>query len=457
MTSYMRFAANIAIAIVCLTLTAAAAIAQSSAPITFDGLPRAKREPSPASSPAKPRAAAPARAEKKVARDITVATTPAVTTTPYVATVVAMIDSAEQRTAGSLSSEPQQSQERVPALAARADKDARPPRADSARKPAAPAAPVFQSTAVAGLLQVQVTGGDGSAQTSTYRIRRAELKLTSDLGHKAQGIVMVDVAKALSLSSSATATTVNQSSRVLQDALITMPLPHVTIDAGQQRVPLGLEGTTSGAALETIERALMESSKTRGASFGDVRDLGAAAKGTWKRLDYKVGVFNGTGETMNDADRNAAKSVAAILGVKVPLVPGLRAGASGATSGSATADKPARDRIGVDVKYAHDWLTLQTEAMTGRDGSTTRRGMYALLGIAPMMTIKLVARFDAWDPNTTQETSAADVTERDYLVGGTWVPAATRLKLQVAAVRKTYTYSITPAVTLLLMQLQASW
>jgi len=447
MTSYIRFATNIALAIVCLTLTAAAVLAQAPAPITFDALPRAKRPVEPSAAPSRPRTTAPVRTGKKA---VSQEATPVVSVTPSVATLVAMIDSAEQRTAGFAGGD-------VQIARVTGNDSARKASTQPAHDRPTTAAPVFQSTSVAGLLQVQATGGDGSAQTSTYRIRRAELKLTSDLGRRAQGIVMVDVAKALSLSSSSTATTVNQSSRVLQDALITLPLPHVTVDAGQQRVPLGLEGTTSAAVLETIERALMESSKARGASFGDVRDLGVAVKGGLKRLDYKAGIFNGTGETMNDADKNVAKSFAALFGVKVPFVSGLRVGASGATSGEATADKPARDRVGVDVKYAHDWLTIQTEAMTGRDGSTTRRGMYALLGVAPIMTVKLVARFDAWDPNTTQETSAADVTERDYLVGGTWVPAATRLKLQAAVVRKTYTYSIIPGATLLLTQLQASW
>jgi len=457
MNSYVRFAANFSVALVCLALTAAALYAQNAAPITFENLPRAKATQAPASSPAKPQPpkSQPARHTAAAKKDSTSAPqSPVAVQTIHFATIAA-VDSAEQRLPNPDYSVARGDVQITPVVLDDSSKKAAtaPPLARST----APAAPVFQSTSVAGLLQVQATGGDGSSQTSTYRIRRAELKLTSDLGHKAQGIVMVDVAKALSLSTSGTATTVNQNSRVLQDAFITMPLPHVTIDAGQQRVPLGLEGTTSAAGLEAIERALLESSKARGASFGDVRDLGVAVKGAFRRLDYKAGVFNGTGETMNDADKNVAKAFSALFGVKVPFVTGLRVGASGATSGSATADKPARDRVGVDVKYAHDWLTLQAEAMTGRDGSTTRRGLYALLGISPMMTVKLVARFDAWDPNAAQETSAADVTERDYLVGGTWVPAGTRLKLQVNAVRKTYTYAISPSATLLLTQLQASW
>jgi hypothetical protein len=47
--------------------------------------------------------------------------------------------------------------------------------------------------------------------------------------------------------------------------------------------------------------------------------------------------------------------------------------------------------------------------------------------------------------------------ERDFLAGVTWLPQATRLKLHVAVVRKTYTNGITPSTAQLLSQLQAAW
>jgi hypothetical protein len=455
MTVYIRFGTNVLLALVLLTFTAASVFAQTATAISFDALPRAKGAAAPAVAPSPSSPSAPARAKgdqqvAKLRKEIaalqdSVVTLQHATHTAVVVTVPALPPVASTTPAT-----------QAPAPAPTPAPAPAPAPAPNAAAPKAPAAPSFQTTSVAGLLQVQLTGGDGTAR-STYRIRRAELKLTSDLGRRAQGVVMVDVSKALSLSASGTETTVNQSTRVLQDALISVPLHRVQVDAGQQRVPLGLEGTTSAANLETIDRALMESSKARGASFGDVRDLGVAARGTWKQLDGRLGLFNGTGETMNDADKNAAKSGAAIIGWRPAFVQGLRVGASGATSGAATGDKPARDRVGVDVRYAHDWLTLQSEAMTGRDGSTTRRGMYALVGIAPIMSVKFVARFDGWDPDARKESTAADVTERDYLGGATWLPQATRLKLQIAVVRKTFTYSLAPSTTLLLTQLQASW
>lgn len=322
--------------------------------------------------------------------------------------------------------------------------------------PAAPAAPAFSPPVVSGLLQVQISGGDASLR-STYRVRRAEVKVVSDIGRRAQATLMIDVAKALSISTTGTQPAVTQSSRILQDAILSLPIGRVQLDAGQQRLPLGYEGSFSSSTLETVDRALMESDRARGGSFGDVRDLGVAARGKWRWLEYRAGVFNGSGETMNEVDKNAGKALVGQLGLRPSFVKGLRLGASGATSGQAAADKPIRDRYGVDVVYLRGRVLVQTEAMQGRDGTITREGMYAMAGFNVLKTVKLLTRFDAWDPDIRKEGLAADVTERDYLAGITWLPSKTRLKAQLAVVHKTYSSAITPSITQLLTQVQASW
>jgi hypothetical protein len=201
----------------------------------------------------------------------------------------------------------------------------------------------------------------------------------------------------------------------------------------------------------------MEADRARGASFGDVRDLGVAVKSTWRWLDYKGGVYNGSGETMNEADRNVGKAVVAQLGVRPAVIKGLRIGASAASSGEASADKPTRDRMGVDFVYATSHALVQAEAMRGQDGVVRRQGTYALAAFIPAKSLKVLARFDMWDPDTRKEGAALDVTERDYMAGLTWLPPATRLKLQLNVVRKTYSNELLPAVTLAQTQLQASW
>ena len=281
--------------------------------------------------------------------------------------------------------------------------------------------------------------------------------MVSDLGKRAQAIVMVDVSKALALSTSGTTTTVTQSSRVLQDAYLVLPVKTAQLSAGQQRLPLGYEGGMSASALETVDRALMESDRARGASFGDVRDLGATARGTWRWIEYRAGVFNGSGETMNDVDRNVGKAIVGQLAFRPPFAPGLRVGSSAASSGTGTQDKPTRDRVGAELVYARGRVLVQAEGMRGQDGSLVRQGLYTLAAVRVLPTVKVIGRFDAWDPDVHSEGSSADVTERDYLGGVTWTPAGTRLKLQCAVVHKTYSLAITPSATLALTQLQASW
>ena len=328
-------------------------------------------------------------------------------------------------------------------------------RIDTVKAAPAPQVAVAPGFTASGLTQVMFTGGD--AVRTTYRLRRVELKVTADLGKRAQAILMVDAAKSLSLNTSGTQPTVTQSSRMLQDAFITMPVRGVTIDAGQQRLPLGYEGSMGSSGLETIERALMESDRSRGASLGDVRDAGVSVRQAWSAVDYRMGVFNGSGETMNEIDKQVGKAVVGQLSFHPKSLSGFRVGVSGATSGSSAADNPTRDRIGADVRLARGPIAIQVESMVGQDGATRRLGGYALATVAPRPRLKLVARVDAWDPDRSTDTTAATVAERDYLGGFTWLPAGTRLKVQLNVVRRTYTAGILPSSTLVLSQLQASW
>lgn len=321
---------------------------------------------------------------------------------------------------------------------------------------AAPApAVVAPNFTASGLTQVMFSGGD--AAKSTYRLRRVELKVVADLGNKATAVMMVDAAKTLSLNTSGTTPAVSQSSRILQDAYISMPVRKITIDAGQQRLPLGYEGAMSASNLETVDRALMESDKARSASFGDVRDAGVAVKRSWSAVDYRLGVFNGSGETMNDVDKQVGKAVVGSFAVHPMFVPWLRIGLSGATSGSGAADNPTRDRLGFDVRLARGPLAVQVEAMKGQDGTTRRLGRYALATYAATPRFKLVSRVDVWDPDLATDVYPTTVGECDYVGGFTWLPAGTRLKLQLNVVHKTYTEGLGPSSTLVLSQLQASW
>jgi hypothetical protein len=419
------------IAAIMLLLFAVGALAQPSAPINFDNLPRKQ---------------APAQSQAPVKSDSTVAKL-----RKQIATQRDSIARLQQL------AKPE----------ARTDTfyffwydTVRVTRVDTVKiAPATKAAPapavVAPGFTVNGLTQVTFTGGD--AVKSTYRLRRVELKVVADLGNKAQAVMMVDAAKSLSLNTSGATPTVTQSSRMLQDAYISMPVRRMTIDAGQQRLPLGYEGAMSASNLETVERALMESDKARAASFGDVRDAGVAVKRSWSALDYRIGLFNGSGETMNDVDKQVGKAVVGSFAFHPVFMPWLRVGVSGATSGSGAGDNPTRDRLGVDVRLTRGPVALQLEGMKGQDGTTRRVGRYALATFAATPRFKLVSRVDVWDPDLATDVFPATVGECDYVGGFTWLPAGTRLKLQLNVVRKTYTDGLGPSSTLVLSQLQAAW
>ena len=100
-----------------------------------------------------------------------------------------------------------------------------------------------------GLLQTWFLAGNGGL-TDTFRIRRAELKFTGEISPHFKWTVMIDPAKSLSLNNAFTTvsgttvlkdTSVNQASRILQDAFITLSyFKRANINAGQFKVPLSL-------------------------------------------------------------------------------------------------------------------------------------------------------------------------------------------------------------------------
>ncbi len=318
-----------------------------------------------------------------------------------------------------------------------------------------------------GLLQGWFSAGNGGSR-DTFRIRRAELKFSGQITPKAKWTVMIDPAKALSVNNTHTTingtrvvtdTNVNQASRVLQDAFITLDyIKNVSIDVGQYKIPLGLEGLQSSATLETVERALFSSDRARGGGLGDVRDLGVTIRGPLgKNFDYQLGLFNGTGENMNDLDKNDQKGVIGRLVVRPPFIKGLQIGGSGAWSNGRQPDRPRRDRLGAELLYRRDRFLAKSEVMTGEDGDLHRVGYYTLFGYRITPKFEGVFRFDSWDPDTRLETNSANVTERDYVVGVNYYFTESKLKLQLNYLRKTFANGILPSRNLVLVNLQTSW
>ena len=323
------------------------------------------------------------------------------------------------------------------------------------QRPAASTSPVLT-----GMLQFWIVGGDAGYR-NTYRVRRAELRASGTVAPKIAWTIMLDLGKALSVSTTTsggtTKTSVAQGSRVLQDAAIMLQLhPRARLDLGQQKIPFGIEGFQSSGTLITVERALFASDRARGGSFGDMRDVGLSVRGRLAgTLDYQVGAFNGSGESQNDVDANLSKAVVAHVAYR-PRQQFL-VGASGVSGGRGAADAPTRDRVGTELRVQTTRWLLQSEAVAGHDGAVARQGVYVHAGYRALRPLDLHLRFDAWDPDRAREEDAASATERDYLAGLTWNVPGTPLKAQADGVRRTYSAALVPNRWQLLVNLQTSW
>ncbi|MGH9933116.1 MAG: porin [Pyrinomonadaceae bacterium] len=317
-----------------------------------------------------------------------------------------------------------------------------------------------------GLLQAWFIGGNGG-QTDTFRIRRAELKFTGEMSPHFKWTVMVDPSKSLSLNNTFTTiggtpvvkdTSVNQASRILQDAFITLSYwKKVNINVGQFKIPLSLEGLQSSGTLDT-ERALFASDRARGGTYGDIRDVGLMFYGPLtKRVDYQIGIFNGSGESQNDLDKNDQKAVAGRLVVRPSIFRGLQVGGSGVWGNGQRGDRPRRDRLGAEALFVHGPLTVKGEVMTGSDGAIHRRGYYGHFGYQFNERAQGVFRIDTWDPDISKENTAASASERDYVAGVNYLVREKYFKLQFNYVRKTYANQLIRSRNFMLLNFQTWW
>jgi len=158
-------------------------------------------------------------------------------------------------------------------------------------------------------------GGDTNEtrDNDSFAIRRAEFSFTMDIHENVTGVIRLDAARAVqgrpsfpsntglfSRSGVTTAPAANvregdftQATRMLQDAYINYHgvVPHHDFQIGQYKPFIGEEGIASSSALDFVERSMI-------GQFGDKRDLGVTAHGTWwdDRFQYWLGAFNNAGD-----------------------------------------------------------------------------------------------------------------------------------------------------------------
>ena len=312
---------------------------------------------------------------------------------------------------------------------------------EAAKKMPAAVTSGFGKVRAGGLMQQWLVGASGGGVNSSARIRRMELKFAGDMRPDLQWTVMVDPAKPLSLNTTAlegvtVATSVNPRSNMVQDAFMTFVAnPHLSIDLGQQRVPLGMAALRPSSQLLTVERPLMNSLPIANGFTGDSRDVGIQIRGTYPRVDYTLAVLNDTGLLQNDVENNNRKDV--VGRVVFRGLPYSHLGLSGTLRTDSTgASKIPRKRFGAELAVNHGAHTLEWEygrALDAPAGTAVRsEGGYLSYAYRVSPAVHLIARGDLWDPGL----GLANDKEHDYTVGANWYLSGNNAKVQFNLVRK---------------------
>jgi phosphate-selective porin OprO and OprP len=195
---------------------------------------------------------------------------------------------------------------------------------------------------------------------------------------------------------------------------------------GQQVLPISLNNTTSNTKLELADRSQVVEALTlrKGDVLGDNngRDIGVSFYGSLiplnnlNLIEYRIGVFNGSG--INKTDYNEAKDI--VGRVILHPIKGLDLGGSyytGWSPDSAVIYKTAskdniaanqlggtRQRIGAEVSYTYSIFNIKGEYLVGKDNKVSKSGYYCQLSAFVLKDkLQLVGRYDSYDKNTDKD------------------------------------------------------
>jgi hypothetical protein len=278
---------------------------------------------------------------------------------------------------------------------------------------------------------------------TTFRIRRAELKLKGDIvAETVLFNVMVDPAKVLESEDVSVpvegqdpepatpgSVTVSQppgAISMLQDAYLTFRTPYADVTAGQFKTPISLEGYGSSSKLLFPERALVSR------RYGDKRDIGVRADKQIDRFYYNIGIYNGQGQ--NRLDSNDQKNVAARF--EVTPMPELMLGLAGAVALGERETESASDRLEGDVRFELDSLLVQAEYIRAWDGPegdrTPGHGAYAALGYR-IGDLQPILRAGRLEPDLAGDGQGSDNLVNHYEIGANYYLVGQEARFGVSA------------------------
>lgn len=254
------------------------------------------------------------------------------------------------------------------------------------------------------LLQGWFFGAHQDEWNTTFRVRRAEIKLNGEIIPDFVGFaVMIDPAKVLEFEEEtvpvapAGSVAVEQPQSnvsVLQDFYITFISEYADVSLGQFKIPLSWEGYNSSSKLLFPERAL--SSR----AFGDARDIGLRVEKKIGPVHYFAGLYNGEG--LNRRDSNDQKD--ATLRVEVFPIEWLMLAAVGYTSIGERDQPTTRDAVEGDLRIEYEDALFQGEYIRAWEGSTDAdrdagHGFYTAVAYTFLERLQPALRVGVLDPN----------------------------------------------------------
>jgi phosphate-selective porin OprO and OprP len=204
---------------------------------------------------------------------------------------------------------------------------------------------------------------------------------------------------------------------------------YFNITLGQFGIPFSMENLASITKLELIDYSQpVDALTARGKDVignQNGRDIGIQLGGALIKsgnvnvVEYRLGIFNGSGINVADTANEAKDVVGRII---VNPVKGLSLGTS-YYNGFGKAVKPTteykgrsqvRNRFGLEIAYTTNRLVIKSEFIQGKDAKAKRAGWYILAGyyVIPAK-LQLITKFDTYDPNI----SVSDNITQNYVVG----------------------------------------
>jgi len=264
---------------------------------------------------------------------------------------------------------------------------------------------------IAGYTQVRYQALEETGKIDGFDIRRARLDVKGTISPYWSYRVQFDLA----------------GTPKLIDAYAELKLnDYFNFTIGQAKIPFSLENMTSSNKLELIDRSqAVEALVARGKDVGgnqNGRDLGIQVGGTILKvkdrpvLDYRLGVYNGSG--INVADANEKKDFATrlivhpVVGLDISaalyngsrFAPEVKTGTV-VTTPSKNVD---RNRYGFDLNYDLKNLAIRGEYVHGTDDVTDREGYYIQGGYYFLeKKLQLIAKYDFYDADKAKANDAS--------------------------------------------------